>query len=68
MLFQLVRQKSDPDDHVQGWRGERSCGLSVQFPHTGEGAGNGDPHEQGEDPGEWQHGGVHCHQAGGDSR
>lgn len=68
LLLQLVWQKSDPDDHVKGRRGERSRGVSVQFPRTGEGAGNGDPHEQGEDPGERQHGGVHRHQAGGDSR
>lgn len=65
----MVRQKSDPDDHVQGWwRGERSHGVGIQFSGPGEGTGNGDAHEQGEDPGERQHGGVHRHQAGGDGR
>lgn len=68
LLFQLVWQKSDPDDHVQGRRGQRSRGVSIQFPRPGEGAGNGDAHEQGEDPGERQHGGVHRYQAGGDGR
>lgn len=68
MLLQLVRQTADPDDHIQRrWGGERS-GSSVQFPRPGARAGDGDPHEQGEDPGEWQHGGVHRHHARGVAR
>lgn len=62
VLLQLVRQTADPDDHIQRWRrGERGNSIRIQLPRPGERAGDGDPHEQGEDPGEWQHRRVHRH-------
>lgn len=69
VLLQLVRQTADPDDHFQRWRrGERGDSISIQLPRSGERARNGDPHEQREDPGKWQHRGVHCHYTGGVDR
>lgn len=66
--LQLVRQTADPDYHTQRWRGERGGSICIQLARPGERAGNGDPHEQGEDPGERQHGGVHRHHARGVTR
>ena len=69
VLLQLVRQKADPDDHAQRWRrGERGGGVRIQLARPRERAGDGDPHEQGEDPGERQHRGVHRHHARGVAR
>ncbi|KAA8590484.1 hypothetical protein FQN60_014418, partial [Etheostoma spectabile] len=66
---ELVRQTSDPDDHIQRQRRrERGCRISIQLPRPGERAGNGDPHEQGEDPRKRQHRGVHRHHARGVAR
>lgn len=67
--MQLVWQTADPDDHIQRWRRrERGNSIGVQLPRPRERAGNGDPHEQGEDPGERQHRGVHRHHARGVAR
>lgn len=58
--LQLVWKEANPDDHKRHRRGQRSS-SGIQLPKPG----NGDADEQGEGPGEWQHGGVHRHHSGG---
>ncbi|KAJ0029671.1 hypothetical protein NQD34_004668 [Periophthalmus magnuspinnatus] len=64
----LVRETADPHDHQRGRRRQRNGHVRLQLTRPGERAGDGHAHEQGKDPRERQHRGIHRHHARGVSR